>query len=277
MGELDDFIREEVKNLPPLPDSVNQIQRICNDPESSIKELAEVVERDPLLTANLLRQVNSPYYGYAGRINTVVSAVSLFGMTTILGFALSSAVRNSFKFDLSPYGLTPNDFAAASRHRSALMFNWFARFNRTIAEALVPAAFIDGIGKVVIATAVIRAQRGAAFHQALEEEKPETEVERHIIGTTTRRVTAFMLEQWGLDPLLAKVIRASDDPTDCEEKMRPYALPLAAAHICVVDGLGLVEDKVALAMELVTNGGMEEGRFVEAVARLREVGEAGEE
>ncbi|MCP4041013.1 MAG: hypothetical protein GY731_03515, partial [Gammaproteobacteria bacterium] len=55
------------------------------------------------------------------------------------------------------------------------------------------------------------------------------------------------------------------------------ALPLAAAHICIVDGCGLVEVEVARAMELVAGGGMDEGRFVEAVARLHEVGEAGAE
>ena len=277
MQDIADFIREEVNNLPPLPDSVIRIQRICTAPDSAVKELAEVVVEDPLLTANLLRQANSSYYGYAGRIKTVAQAVSLFGMTTVLGFALSSAVRNSFKIDLGPYGLTPNDFATASKLRSSLMFNWFSRFNRVLAEILVPAAFIDGIGKVVIATSVIRTQQGTAFRQALGEGKSEAEVERRFIGSTTQQVTAFMLEQWGIDPLIAQVIRASDDPTECEEKLRPYTFPLAATRICIIDGRGLVEDKVARAMKLIASGGMEEKRFSDAIAHLRKVGEGGEE
>lgn len=274
MRELNEFIREEVNNLPPLPDSVIRIQEICNDPESAIKDLAGVVEGDPLLTANLLRQANSPYYGYAGRIKTVAQAVSLFGMTTVLGFALSSAVRNSFKIDLNPYGLIPNDFAEASKLRSSLMFNWFAGVNRTLAATLVPAAFIDGVGKVVIATVVLRDQRGTAFREALEEEGAvELAVEQRFVGATAQEVTAYMLEQWGLDPLLAKAIRASDAPGDCDETLHLYALPLAAARIAIIDGVGLDEDGVARAMALVAGGGMEEGRFVEALGRLREAGE----
>ena len=272
MGELDQFIRDEVNNLPPLPDSVLQIQRICGDPDSALKDLAVVVESDPLLTANLLRQANSPYYGYAGRINTVAQAVSLFGMTTVLGFALSAAVRNSFKIDLTPYGLTPNDFAEASKLRSSLMFNWFARNDRELAETLVPAAFIDGVGKVVIATVALRTQQAEAFRELLQSGSDTAEVERRFANTTAQQVTAYMLEQWGLDPLLSEAIRASDDPIHCEERLRRYAVPLAAARLSVVDGAGLEEEGVAKAMELVADRGLEEAHFVNAVARLRDVG-----
>ena len=272
MSEIEHFIRDEVNNLPPLPDSVIQIQRICADPESAIKDLAAVVERDPLLTANLLRQANSPYYGHAGRINTVAMAVSLFGMTTVLGFALSAAVRNSFKIDLTPYGLTPEHFAEASKLRSSLMFNWYGR-DRELSPTLVPAAFIDGVGKVVIATVALRTRQEGAFHELLEEGTPTAEVERRFADTTAQQVTAEMLELWGLDPLLAEAIRASDHPERCEERLRRYAVPLAAVRMAVVDGRGVDEEGVARAMELVADRGLEEAAFVEAVGRLRDVAE----
>ena len=62
--------------LPTLPDVVHRILEITGDPLSSTRRLTRVIERDPPLSANLLRLVNSAYFGFSGKINSVAAALA---------------------------------------------------------------------------------------------------------------------------------------------------------------------------------------------------------
>ena len=88
---MDESILKKIKALPPLDDTILKIQRICVDKNSSLADLVKVVESDPMLTANILKSSNSPLYGFSREIKNISHAVSLFGMATVRGFALSSA------------------------------------------------------------------------------------------------------------------------------------------------------------------------------------------
>ncbi|MFZ2891154.1 HDOD domain-containing protein, partial [Sulfuricurvum sp.] len=74
-------IVNSIKSLPPLPKTVIEMQRICNNPDSSIHDLVKTVEGDPMIVANLLKAANSPLYSFRRDINNVAQAVGLFGMS----------------------------------------------------------------------------------------------------------------------------------------------------------------------------------------------------
>ena len=96
---MNEAIYKNIKSLPPLDDTVVQIQRVCQDENSNLSDLVAIVERDPTLTANILHSANSPLYGFSREISTIQQAVNLFGMATIRGFALYGAVKKSFNID----------------------------------------------------------------------------------------------------------------------------------------------------------------------------------
>ena len=60
---MEESLIKRVKNFPPLDETVLKIQRIASDHNASIRELVTVVEKDPMLTANILKATNSPLYG----------------------------------------------------------------------------------------------------------------------------------------------------------------------------------------------------------------------
>jgi putative nucleotidyltransferase with HDIG domain len=83
--------------LPTLPDVVHHILEITGDPLSSTRRLTQVIERDPPLCANLLKLVNSAYFGFSRKIHAVHDAAVLVGYTTIRGLALGTSVITSLK------------------------------------------------------------------------------------------------------------------------------------------------------------------------------------
>ena len=164
---MDSNILKKIKALPPLDDTIMKIQRICTDKNSSLNDLVKVVEGDPMLTANILKSSNSPLYGFSREIKNISHAISLFGMATIRGFALSSAIKQNIKIDLSPYDLINAKFLEISVAQSALMFNWFSKVDRYMLDILVPASFMMEVGKIVIANELIEQNKTEEFITAL--------------------------------------------------------------------------------------------------------------
>ena len=82
MGEADlRRIIARVEDLPTLPRTVLRITELVNDPRASAKDLSIIITDDQVLTARLLKLVNSSFYGFPQRVSTVTGAIVLLGST----------------------------------------------------------------------------------------------------------------------------------------------------------------------------------------------------
>ena len=72
---MKDSIISNIISLPPLSKTINEINRIYEDSDSSILDMAKVVERDPMIIANLLKAASSPLYGFSREIKNAAQAV----------------------------------------------------------------------------------------------------------------------------------------------------------------------------------------------------------
>ena len=68
-----------VKDLPTLPTVLEEVSRLLEDPQSSSQQIAKLISRDQVLSAKVLKMVNSPIYGFPGRISTIQHALVLLG------------------------------------------------------------------------------------------------------------------------------------------------------------------------------------------------------
>jgi len=117
---MNDDILKKIKQVPPLPESTMQIEAVYQDPNSSFNDMVKILEKDPLLTADILKAANSPLYGFSREINAINQAVGLFGMGTVRGFALASIVKKSFDLNLSPYGISMRCFQIFQKSNTVL-------------------------------------------------------------------------------------------------------------------------------------------------------------
>ena len=85
-----------IDDLPTLPRTVLRIMELVNNPTSSAKEVAGIVGDDQVLTARLLRLVNSSFYGFPQRISTVTGAIVLLGFDSIRSLLLTTSVFDLF-------------------------------------------------------------------------------------------------------------------------------------------------------------------------------------
>ena len=208
---MNEKILNQIKSLPPLPKSVLEIQRITNDPNSSIADLIKIVKEDPMLTANLLKAANSPLYGFTRQIKNVDQAVSLFGMSTVKGFAISFAIRNSLKFDLSAYGINETKFHDISSQRNAIAVNWFKR-DRSRLDILATNSFLIDIGAVVISLILNNEGKEESFKNRLINGEDRDILEKEYVGANTVEVTTEIFKHWNFSDDLIESMSNINNP-----------------------------------------------------------------
>lgn len=209
---MESNILAQIKNLPPLPKSVIEVQKITSDPNSSIKDLVKVIKDDPMITANLLKAANSPLYGFTRQIKTVDQAVSLFGMNTVKGFVISFAIRNTLKFDLSAYGITENQFHDVANKRNAIAINWYKR-QKSKLDVIATDSFLIDIGAVIISLYLVGKGKAEEFKSKLTSQN-RYELEKEFTGFTTSQITAAVFKHWHFSEDLITPVENIDNPND---------------------------------------------------------------
>ena len=267
---MNESILARIKTLPPLPETVSKIQQICADPESSIGDLVKIVEKDPMITANLLKAANSPFYGFSREITTVSQAISLFGMATVKGLALSGAVKEILGMDLQAYGITPNTFADISGLQNALMQTWYVKIDRSKMDILSVASFLQESGKIVISQALVKEGKAKEFkHEVEAKQKTLSDIEKEFVGETTASVTAAVFEHWRFEEHLIDAIRYSDDPMSAPEDVAAYAKALAVAKIALSPLDTFSEEHTKEAVSKAFTFGLDQAIFEESLMTLK--------
>ncbi len=82
----------QTAQLPALPQSAIKVMELSRDQKNGPAEFAAVIEADPGLVGQILKFVNSSYFGFSNEISNVKMAITLVGVRTIKNFALWSAV-----------------------------------------------------------------------------------------------------------------------------------------------------------------------------------------
>ncbi len=244
-------ILKKIKQLPPLPESAMQIEAVYQDPDSSFNDMVKILEKDPLLTADILKAANSPLYGFSREINAINQAVGLFGMGTVRGFALASIVKKSFALDLSPYGINNDMFSALSKKQHGLMTAWCLKTEGKLLGILSPAAFLVEIGKVLIAQQVMSDKKEEEFRDALKNLQDVEAAEMEVVGVNTPEVSATVFEHWRFEAGLVDVIRNCQNPDNAADEDKKAAQILHVVRVAVpINGVITDESKDA-ARELI--------------------------
>jgi HD-like signal output (HDOD) protein len=259
-------ILKKIKQLPPLPESAMQIEAVYQDPDSTFNDMVKILEKDPLLTADILKAANSPLYGFSREINAISQAVGLFGMGTVRGFALASIVKKSFKLELHPYGISNEMFSELSKKQHALMTAWCLRKENKLLGVLSPAAFLVEIGKVLIAQQIIADEKEEDFKNALAELDDVEAAERTIVGVDTPEVSASIFAQWKFEEGLVDVIRNCQNPNNADnDEDRRAAQILNVVRIAVPINGVVTEESVNKAKELIESYALDMPSFNKAI------------
>jgi putative nucleotidyltransferase with HDIG domain len=195
--EIKRIIRD-TKSLPTLPGIIFKLTSLAEDDKSSVHEMAKLVSSDHILSAKVLRLVNSPFYGFSGRISTISNALILLGVNVVRSLALSSSIFEMMEKNI--VGLWEHSLAAAV---AANVIS--RRLKLPECEEISTAALLHDIGKVIIK---IKLEEDYNHLLSLIHEKDYsmTEAERELLGTDHTEIGEWIAQTWFLPEKLSEPI-----------------------------------------------------------------------
>jgi len=223
---LNNSIIDSIKSLPPLSETIIEINKIYADEDSTINDMAKAIEHDPMIIANLLKAANSPLYGFSRKIKNATQAVSLFGMGVTRSIAIGNSIKKLLNIDMKPYGITSEKFAKISALQATLIMNWYKKIDKQKAEKLYLAAFLQETGKILISSNIIQDDEDISFASEIETSNNIAAVEKIYADMTCGEVTAVMFKHWGFEKEFIGMIHYSDSPSNAPEDIKEYAIAL---------------------------------------------------
>lgn len=233
-------------DLASLPAVVIRINQAIDDPDSNAATIGRIVNEDPALTAQLLKLVNSPFYGFRSRIDTVFRAIAIIGHKELRHLVLAAHALKTFN-DM------PNELISMPAYwRRSLSIGVMTRVLAAYArERDIERLFISGllhdIGSLLIyqqlpheaSDILIRSKRQGIWIRDLEQE---------VLGFDHAQVGGALLEAWGLPAVLVDSVRYHLQPEKAPQEHQRSAMIVNLAyeihHHLIDRDPGLVEDAV---------------------------------
>lgn len=95
-GDLAASLVDDVSCLVSPPDVCVKVFELIESNDAGAQEIGDVICRDPSLTARLLRLVNSSFYNFSRRVDTVSRAVTVVGVRELYSLVIAVSAIKSF-------------------------------------------------------------------------------------------------------------------------------------------------------------------------------------
>ncbi|EMH3046809.1 cheVAW transcriptional regulator CheP [Campylobacter jejuni] len=252
IGDMNELLLKSVEVLPPLPNTVSKLRKYVSEANSNIEtmKVAEIISSDPLMTAKLLQLANSPYYGFTREITTINQVITLLGVGNIINIVTADSIRDSFKIDVSPYGLDTQVFLRNCNEEATFITNWLNDEDKKLSHLLVPCAMLLRLGIVIFSNFLIQNHKDKDFLAFLNKNENLALAENEFLGVDHISFLGFLLHRWNFDDVLIESICFVRTPhAACEEvKKSAYALAITDHLFAPHDGSSPFNAKAAVAL-----------------------------
>lgn len=217
--------------LPTIPALYSELVEVLNSPDSSLEDVAAVVEKDPGLTARLLQLVNSAFFGLSRPISSILEAVTYLGLETIKSLMLSINAFARYDKEQTP-GVSLSEVWQHSLRTAELARGIVQLQNLpgTMADAAFAGGLLHDVGRLVLACN--RPEEYAEVAQLVQRDQMTFEAaEERIFACTHADVGGYLLGLWGLPPPVVDAIACHHQPAASPDQT---FTPLTAVHVANV-------------------------------------------
>lgn len=224
---LDDLIAATGK-LATLPATVIELLQILNEPDAGADRVQRILERDPAMTANVLKISNSAFYGVRREISSVREALVMLGNRRTATLALATSMVPVLRRDLVGYRISRQEFWSHALLSAAAAAEVTVRLSRRELQCeAFTAGLIHDVGMLVIdpvlADARVVLEGGDLVNGARRQEQ-------ELLGFDHCRAGAALARSWGFPEILIPPLSGHHDPAPaCLEN--PLVQVVAAGNL----------------------------------------------
>lgn len=250
-------ILEKIESLPPLPQTIENIEIFKKKQVKEIDELVKIIEKDPLVITTLLKISNSSFFGFRSKVESVSRVVGLLGINFTIYVAISETINNLLITDLSPYGVEEEEFMNASTAASNLVNLWLGQVDNQLKEEVLLASILQETGKFILSELIISRDLSDEFKKLLDSGMEIKDAEKKLLDVSTSQITAEIFKYWQLSDDLVDMIRFVDDISNCSEEYKQKSQILDVIKTaCQINSL-LSDSSMEKALKKATIYGLE--------------------
>lgn len=247
-----DKVVTRIGDLPAIPGVVTEVMNLTSDPNASVSELSGLIERDPVLTAKLLKISNSAYYGMRQVVGTLKLALVILGAREVRSIVIGIAVLDTFRDEetemlLGQHGLWQHSLLVAGMAK---------KLGAYLDLSLQGEGFIVGllhdIGKLVL-WKHLGAEYRELFERAQREAVPLHQLEQDVLGFNHADAAAALAEAWNLPETLTFAIGAHHTNNDRVQDEGPAPKLAALVRLANVAAHDDFENREAVELPSCTD------------------------
>jgi putative nucleotidyltransferase with HDIG domain len=183
-----------IQRLDPLPITARKLAVMLQNEDTGVQEIAEVVEYDAAVAANVLRTANSA--AYAGRypVERIRDAVVRLGSANLLTIVLGEYLR-IFKIAAPLYDLTEDDFYLHSAAAALMIKAMIPEIRSALPPSASIAALLHDIGKLIMVR-YMKVDVWSMISLCREKKIEFVQAEQELLGCDHAEVGAAVARNW---------------------------------------------------------------------------------
>lgn len=206
---------EETIEIPPLPATAQKIMKLRSKPDADLMELADLVETDPSLAAQVVSWASSPFYAAPGKIRSVEDAIGrVLGFDLVINLAVGLALGKTFTL--------PKDAA-----EGATGYWEQAIYTAAVIEGLAKAmprnkrpelglnylaGLLHNFGYLVLAYIFPPYFHTICRHQEANPHVQPHLIDQHLVGVTRDQIGSWLMRFWDMPSEISTAMRYQHDP-----------------------------------------------------------------
>jgi putative nucleotidyltransferase with HDIG domain len=226
--QIKDKIIQAIHMLPSLPDSLKKIIDMCKSSSLDMIKLSQEIEKNPSLSADLLKLSNSTSFMTRTTVKNILQATKIVGSNNILNmlYAVSSYKMMKEKFPRMEKEWEHANKTSVFATQIAIDFG----LNK-VTEIIAVGGLLHDIGKIVLLSVegeVFKQIQDLSKNRNLESTKS---IEEASIGISHSELGTLLANKWNYPPELIAMIEFHQDPSLAPEEYKTLAEVVFLANI----------------------------------------------
>jgi len=195
-----------------------QLREKLDDPNTSFDDLAAIIKTDPAMSARLLKIVNSAFYGFKEKVDTLTHALNIIGTEQLTDLALAAIVTSKFQgiprdlINMETFWMHSIACGIAAREIAK-------RMPGVEAEKMYLGGMLHDIGSLILFKESPEDARKILL-RCKESGENLFKVEKEILGYDHAEVGALLLTEWKLADRLAEMVKYHHQPANAGDYLR---------------------------------------------------------
>ena len=225
-------IQAYITRMPSLSTTVIKVLETCNDSHASANDLQRIISFDPVLTARVLKLINSAYYSLGVPITSLTRAIVMLGLNTVKNLALSFAILENLRTNGHFSVFSQDDFWTHSLCVGVIAKSLATVISHTPQglETFFVAGLLHDLGKIPLNRLFPE-----EYHKAWETAAIDQNTLRHneykILGMDHCTVGCMIAKKWRLGSRLVETLSHHHNPDDSSDVDRDIVFIVSLANL----------------------------------------------